>query len=313
MTSRTDRVLVVGGGGFIGRHIVAAFRDRDAGVSVMDVAPAPDDMDDLDWTTGSITDSSLMASAADGCGTVVFLANASLPGSSHADLSGEVKAHVAATVNAAEICAELGVERFLFASSGGTVYGYDPGPGILLDEEARTRPRNAYGASKLAIEHYLRLIGTMRPMRTLSLRLSNPYGEGQRARRAQGIIAAAMQHAMDGTVIPVWGDGSVERDFIHVSDVAAAFVAGACYDGPRTVMNVGAGEAVSLNAILDMVREATGRPLEADYQKTRAIDVQRNALSIERARQEMGWAPSVGLPEGLARTARWWASERGVA
>jgi len=205
----------------------------------------------------------------------------------------------------AETCKDLGVERFLFASSGGTVYGYDAPPGGLI-ETGPTQPLNGYGVSKLSIEHYLRLMAVQGPMRTLSLRISNPYGEGQKPYRAQGVVAAAMQHAISGTVMPIWGDGTVERDFIHVRDVAEAFIAGLSYEGPSHVVNIGSGHGTKINEVLAATRHYTGRELRVEYQAERHIDVRRNVLSIDRAREELGWAPSIKFNEGLERTAQWW-------
>jgi UDP-glucose 4-epimerase len=298
------RTLVIGGGGFIGQHLVRALKDRSE-VAVLDFAPCPADQTDIDWVTGSITDSTLVASTVDGCDSVVFLANASLPGSSQGDFEREATGHIGATLRVAEICKDQGVKRFLFASSGGTVYGYDSPPGGLT-EGCPTRPLNGYGVSKLSIEHYLRLMNTQGPMRTLSLRLSNPYGEGQRAHRAQGVVAAAMQHAMAGTVMPIWGDGSIERDFVHVEDVAEAFLAGLSYDGSKNVINIGSGKALSIKEILELTRAHTGRDLAVEFQPDRRIDVHRNVLSVTRASEELGWAPQIGIDQGMQRTARWW-------
>ncbi|MGQ7794592.1 NAD-dependent epimerase/dehydratase family protein [Faunimonas sp. B44] len=303
------RVLVVGGAGFIGQHVVAAFRDAGAAVSILDRVPPPERRNERDWIVGSIADASLVASTAAGSDVVVFLANSSLPGSSHANLAAEVEAHVGVTVRAAEICAALGVKRFLFASSGGTVYGIEPQEAGGLTVDMPTRPLNAYGVSKLAIEHYLRLIGETRDMSTVVLRISNPYGEGQRAVRSQGFVAAAMEHAIFGTRLPVWGDGTVERDFIHVADVAKAFVLAANCESRTPVLNVGVGTAVSLNAMLRMIEEAVGRRIAVDYQPSRAIDVRRNFLDITRTTREIGWRPSIDLASGLERTARWWIDE----
>lgn len=297
--------LLIGAGGFIGRALAAELRNVTPVVG-MDLMPQPAQLSWMDWITGSINDPTLVASAVSNAKAVIFLANASLPGSSQTNFTNEVTAHVAGTLQVAEICQNLGVERFIFASSGGTVYGYDSPEGGLVETDS-TMPRNGYGASKLAIEHYLRLIHEAGRMRTLSLRLSNPYGEGQRALRAQGIVAAAMQHAMAGTTLPIWGDGSVERDFIYISDVARAFAAALPYSGSSCVINIGSGQATSVNQIVAEVRAATGRPLAVDYQPDRKIDVGRSLLNIKKAADELGWAPTVTLNEGMQRTASWWA------
>lgn len=298
-------VLVVGGGGFIGGHVVTALQEAGSNVRVLDLISYSKANLNVDWITGPISDDTLVAAAANGCNAVIFLANASLPGSSQASYESEAVHHVGATLRVAEICRSQGVDRFIFASSGGTVYGYDaPLDGLV--EDGPTRPLNGYGVSKLSIEQYLHLINKQGIMRTLSLRVSNPYGEGQRAHRAQGVVAAAMQHAMAGTVMPIWGDGSVERDFIHVEDVASAFVSGLSYDGSSTVINIGSGKSRSIKSVLDATRRHTGRDLVADYQPDRLIDVRRNVLNINRAQNELGWKPQIDFDQGIERTARWW-------
>jgi len=277
---------------------------------VLDISGPPADVPDIDWITGSSADAPLVASAAGGCDTVIFLANTSLPGSSHASFADEVAAHVHATIKGAEICASVGVAQFVFASSGGTVYGIDSTEDAPLHEAMPTVPRNAYGVSKLAVEHYLRLVGMTRSMRTLSLRISNPYGEGQRALRGQGFVAAAMQHAMAGTTMPIWGDGTVERDFVHVSDVARAFLLGTVAVQAGPVVNIGSGHGVTLNRILQLVEAATGRPIHVNYESDRSIDVHRNVLDIRKAREDLDWTPEVTLENGLARTAAWWRAQQ---
>lgn len=299
--------VVFGGGGFIGGHVLQALHAAGAVPIAMDVvAPRSDMPVPVEWFTGSIADTNLVASVADGRDSAIFLANASLPGSSQSNMYNEVKGHVAATLRVAEICKTVGVKRFIFASSGGTVYGYDSPEGGGLHEDSATRPLHGYGASKLSIEHFLRLIGRTGPMQTLSLRLSNPYGVGQRATRAQGVIAAAMQHALSGTTMEVWGDGSVERDFIYVTDIAQAFVAATTYNGPATEINVGAGRPTSINEVIAAVRAASGLDLKVEYHPSRSIDVKRNVLDITRAKAELGWQPQVDLATGMQQTAQWW-------
>lgn len=298
------RVLVVGAGGFIGQHVMLALRSAGATPIGMDLAPPSGPLSDLPWVVGSVADPALFATAAAGCEGVVFLANSSLPATANFDLSGEVSAHVQVSVKAAEICNDQGVKRFVFASSGGTVYGFDSAK--PLSETDVTWPRNAYGVSKLAIEHYLRLIGAMRSISTVSLRVSNPYGEGQLALRNQGFIAAAMQHALAGSTMPIWGDGTVERDFIHVTDVAHAFVAALASKTPPDVINIGSGTAFSLCRILTEIERTTGKTIHVAFEPDRKVDVKRNVLDITSAKITLDWTPKISLSEGLSRTAEWW-------
>jgi UDP-glucose 4-epimerase len=299
-----ERVLLVGGFGFIGRHVLRALITNGADVSVMDVVPAPTEFRDIHHVIGSAADPSLMSSVASGKDIVIFLANSSLPGSANSDLSSEVAAHVQVTIKAAEICNAVDVRRLIFASSGGTVYGYSSQ--APLSEDMPTQPLNAYGVSKLSIEHYLRILSKHRPMQSVSLRISNPYGEEQRANRNQGFIAAAMEHAFDGRRMHIWGDGSVERDFIHVSDVASAFVAACRVAIAPPVVNIGTGVALSLNDGLAQVENVTKRQILVTRESGRSIDVARNVLDISLARRMLDWHPQITFEQGLKRTADWW-------
>jgi UDP-glucose 4-epimerase len=303
------RVLVVGGGGFMGQHAVRALLRSGAEVRVLDtsarrsMASAEDDQR-LHWIVGDATSDVTIAEAAHSCRIVIFLANVSLPGTSNSDIPEEISSHVYNTLKAAEVCAAQGVERFVFSSSGGTVYGVDSA--TPLSEDAVTVPKNAYGVSKLAIELYLRILRTTRSMRTLSLRIANPYGEGQLASRGQGFVAAVMEHIYFQSPLPIWGDGSTIRDFVYVGDVADAFVKAARYRGDASVLNVGSGIGHSLNQIIAKAERITGRQVNAKRDASRAIDVRSNILGITAIRKELQWKPVTGIDEGLEQTAEWW-------
>lgn len=297
-------ILVLGGGGFIGRHVVRRLLDAGAEVRVLDQGSVRDLDPRVELITGTVTDATLLSSSVSGCDVVIYLAANSLPGSGNHALSAEVRDHVGVTLQAAEISQAAGVRRFIFAGSGGTAYGY--GGEEALREDMPTAPINAYGVSKLAIEHYLRLISRAGTMRTTTLRISNPYGEGQRARRGQGVIAAAMEHALSGRPMPVWGDGTVARDFLYVADVAEAFAAACTVEDPPELVNIGSGEAVSLLEVIKQIGVALGREVPVEFQPSRTVDVATNRLNISRAYETLGWAPRVSLSDGLSRTAKWW-------
>lgn len=300
-------ILVLGGGGFIGRHVVDAILAEGAEVSVMDLHQ-PDDADPrINWLCGSLGKADVVAAAAQGCDTAIYCAGHSLPATGNLDVAGEITDHVVTSVRVAEICAAQGVKRFLFSSSGGTVYGTDnAGP---IAETSPTMPKTAYGASKLAIEHYLRVVGAHRTVRTIAFRIANPYGVGQRPGRGQGFIAAAMAAAFSGEELSIWGTGEVVRDFVYVTDVAKAFVRACLYDGTHDLFNIGKGEGASLLEIVQQVEAASGRKINLQRRPQRSIDVQRNVLDISRARAELGWSPGVSLESGLTETANWWSAQ----
>jgi UDP-glucose 4-epimerase len=305
-TIERKTVLVVGAAGFIGRHVTKALAEAGHDVTALDVAP-PEESPGVRWIQGSVTDEPLLTGLAKAHAQVIYLAGGSLPASANADMAGEVATNLHATVRTAEICARAGVTNFVFASSGGTVYGASNAR--QLSEQHPTKPLNAYGVSKLASEHYLRIVSVMTGLTIVTLRISNPYGEGQRATKGQGLVAAAMAAAYSQEVLPCWGDGSVVRDFVYRGDVAAAFVAACRYAGPSTTINVGAGSGKSVLEMIAAVELATRRKIKVDFQLNRVIDAPRNVLAIGRAAKLLGWRPQVPLDDGITRTARWWQAE----
>jgi UDP-glucose 4-epimerase len=307
MTLSGRHILVLGGGGFIGRHVVDAILAEGAEVRVLDLHKPADADPRINWLCGSLGETDVLATAAQGCDTAIYLAGHSLPAIGNLDVTGEISDHVVSSVRAAEVCAAQGVKRFLFSSSGGTVYGN--GHAAPIAETAATAPMTAYGASKLAIEHYLRVVGAHQKMRAISLRIANPYGEGQRSGRGQGFIAAAMAAAFSGEELSIWGTGEVVRDFVYVADVAKACARACTYEGAHDLFNIGKGEGASLLEIVQQIEAASGRTINLRLCPERSIDVQRNVVDIARARAELGWSPDVSLEAGLTETAKWWSAQ----
>lgn len=301
-------VLVIGAAGFIGRNVVQHLLDCNRTVVAMDIKPlAPGTFrgeSKLTWAAGPADDRTAMSTALKSCSMVVYLVSGSLPATANEHISHEVQHHVAETLAVAEFCEQHGVKSFIFSSSGGTVYGLDSE--VPIPETAETRPRNAYGVSKLAIEHYLRLITELRSMRTLSLRISNPYGIGQVAKRAQGFVAAAMNAAWSGETLTIWGDGSSIRDYLFVSDVANAINIALDYTGEASVINIGSGCGNTQRDIISGIEQISNRSINVDYTPSRGIDVRSNVLSIEKAASELAWRPKVDLSQGLLQTWEWW-------
>ena len=198
-----------------------------------------------------------------------------------------------------EASAGAGVKRIVFASSGGTVYGEPTVPRV--DESHPTEPISSYGIVKLALEKYIALYSREHGLTSVSLRISNLYGEGQRHDTGFGVIASFCHKAVTGATVEIWGDGTVSRDFIHVSDVVDAFVAALDHDGESLVVNIGSGTSVSINTVLDTIATIVGREVPRRYLQGRAFDVKHTCLDIGLAARTLGWTPKIDLNEGLRR------------
>lgn len=294
---RGKTALVTGGGGFIGQSLLPQLVEAGWQVRNLDFIPGTFQHPAVTHWQGSFTNNDLLHESMTGVDCILHLASTHFPREANAHPGADATSGILGVIAMAQMAEDRQVGRIVFASSGGTVYGAPETVPIL--ESHPTRPITAYGISKLAAEHYLRFFDRGQ-LRTLSLRIANPYGPGQNIRKAQGALTTFCHHAAKGLPIEIWGDGSVERDFIHVDDVARALVAAAQTDAHGTEINIGSGQGLSLNRLLDLIR-ANGFDPQVTYMPPRSFDVQRSVLSIDRARSLLNWAPQMGVEAGIAQ------------
>jgi UDP-glucose 4-epimerase len=308
-TVRPKRCLVLGGRGFIGSHLVDALLVRGLSVRCFD-RPHVISLGDAHLTNsnfelyeGDFASETDVAEALVGCDVCYHLVSTTLPKSSNADPIFDVETNVLGTVRLLTHAVKEGVQKVIFCSSGGTVYGVPTQTPIT--EEHPTDPICSYGITKLAIEKYLGLFKQLHGLDYTVLRLANPYGERQRTHASQGAVAVFLGKVLRGEPVEIWGDGSVVRDYIHIADVVDALLAALEQTGKEHVFNIGAGRGHSLNEVLDTIEKVTGRAADRRYLPGRAFDVPESVLSITRAKQSLGWSPKVGFEQGLERFATW--------
>jgi UDP-glucose 4-epimerase len=300
------RCLVLGAAGFLGHALSSSLCDR--GAVVQGYGRISDDGNVRDervhWSNALFSDLSSLARAVEGQEVVFHLLSSSIPESSNRAPADDLMASVYDTIKLLDLCRSGGVRKVIFASSGGTVYGI---PTVTpTPETARTDPISGYGISKLAIEKYLALYQHLYGLNYHVLRLANPYGPGQSPFKKQGVVAAILYRAMSGQTFEIWGNGDVTRDFIHVDDVAAAFLAALRYSGDERVMNVGSGEGRSINQIVGDLREVLNLPnLEVIHKPERAADVPISILDTALITSTTSWRPKVTWIDGLHDTAAW--------
>jgi UDP-glucose 4-epimerase len=200
-------------------------------------------------------------------------------------------------------CIRAGVRRYIFLSSGGTVYG--PKAPIPTPETAPARPINSYGLTKLIIEKYIQMHGYVEGLEYFILRVSNPFGPGQQVRNGQGLIPSILNSWQTRSPLTVLGNGSAVRDYIYVDDLIDAIEAAVSFGQPsQTILNIGSGEPHSVTEVVDAIELAVGTRLQREYVPSRNTDVDITNLAITRAREVLGWAPKVSFPEGIERTVR---------
>lgn len=297
--------LVIGGGGFIGSHLVEFLVVQGYNVIVVQRHPSPF-LENLNvqCIRCDINEISIIKQCLHGVDWVFHLAHTTLPQNSNLNPIDDVQSNVISSIALLEACVENKVKRVIYASSGGTIYGIPQSH--FIDEEHPTNSLCSYGITKLMVEKYLELFRAQHGLDYRILRIANPYGERQRVDRAQGVVAVFLYKMLSGEPIEIWGDGSVVRDYIYVGDVARAFyLAMQIEDGSERIFNIGSGQGISLQEIVSKLQDYIGKQATIKWEEKRTLDVPRNVLSITRAQQILKWEPSVSFTEGIRITGKY--------
>jgi len=300
--------LITGGTGFIGRHVAQLLASRGHTVTLASrTLPnfkfAPDIAQHISWVQLNIANADWDKLLYD-VDVVHHYAWTSLPASANTDPAADLAANVTATIRLLDAVKRRRC-RLVFASSGGTVYGIT-NIEMPIPERTLFAPITAYGASKAAAEIYLNLYRSLHWTDCRIARIANPYGAGQNTGRGQGAVSAFLGKALRNEPIIIWGNGAIIRDYIHISDTADGLVKLALAHpgdlGGYCTYNIGSGVGHSLNDLISEIERLLGRRLNVEYAEARTFDVPVNILSIERAREILGWRPFLDFSDGLALT-----------
>ena len=300
------KITIFGGGGFIGSTIADCLLKDGHELRIFErprVEPYRQftHNERVEWLTGDFMSVHDVSNAIEGVDVVLHLISTTLPKSSNDDMVYDVESNLVPTLQLLNAMVAKGVHKIVFISSGGTIYGTPTH--IPIAESHPTEPLVSYGVTKLAIEKYLLIYQHLHGIKAIILRVANPFGERQRIETAQGAVGVFLSKAMQNQPLEIWGDGTVTRDYLYISDVARAFVCAVNYDGPKSVFNISSGVGTSLNELIDMLERVLGRQVVRHYQPGRSFDVPVSILDNSLARQELGWEPKVKLEEGILRTA----------
>jgi UDP-glucose 4-epimerase len=307
------RTLVTGGAGFIGSNLVDALVARGDQVTVLDDLSSGKRENLAEALAlgatlreGDVSDpASVDEVFAEASPNQVFHFAAQIDvRRSVSDPVFDLGVNVGGTINLLEAAVRSGTSRFLFASTGGAIYGEGEGRDLPLDESADRRPDAPYGQSKLAAEGYLDLYARLHGLSTVALRLGNVYGPRQDPHGEAGVVAIFCGTLLQGGTPKVFGDGRQTRDYIYVDDVIAAFLAASGSDVVGA-FNVGTGREADVFDVGEAIAAAYDTTFEPELAPTRPGEVQRIAIASDRAAAEIGWRAEVELADGLARTARW--------
>jgi UDP-glucose 4-epimerase len=229
-----------------------------------------------------------------------------------ADPVFDADVNVLGMLNLLEAGRRNGLERVVFASTGGAIYG-EPDPAVNgggpQPETHPTRPASPYGITKLVSEHYLRFYGELYGIESIALRFANVYGPRQNPHGEAGVVAIFTERLLDGQQPTINGPGTQTRDYVYVGDVVRA-VSAALEAGGSDVLNVGTGVESDVNVLFRLINERVGTGAPEVHGEAKPGEQQRSVLDATRIGERLGWRPEVGLQEGLARTVDWFRAVR---
>jgi UDP-glucose 4-epimerase len=304
-------VLVTGGAGFIGSHLVDAYLERGWRVSVIDDFSAGrrrNINEEADYFEADLRDPSTCELLQQLRPDVINHHAAQIDvRNSVTDPARDAEINVVASIRLLQKCVDSGVKRFIFASSGGAIYGEPVSAPQAEDHPAR--PMSPYGCAKLSVEHYLNCAKAIYGLATVALRYANVYGPRQNSSGEAGVVAIFIDRLLRHDVPIINGTGEQTRDFTYVGDVVAANIAVSDDWSITGALNVGTGSETSINELYAALAQITGTTEAARRGPAKPGEQMRSVLDGMKLRGAMKLPTPVSLQTGLARTVEWFREE----
>ena len=298
------KILVTGGAGFIGSHLLQLLQGQQSVEVVVydnlssgrrEHVPKA-----IRLVEGDVRDAEGLAHlfASEGFDSVVHLAAQTMVPYSLSHPEEDCQINLLGLINILECCRKYAVKHIVFSSSA-AVYGDNLN--IPLHEEEKPMPTSAYGITKMASEHYLRMYHDLYGLNTTVLRFANVYGERQGAGGEGGVVSIFCKLLAAGQGVTVFGNGEQTRDFVYAGDIAEALWRGSQLEGHH-VINISTQKETSVNQLLAAFKQAVGREFPVQYAPIREGDIFRSVLANGRCVELLGFCPAMNLQEGVART-----------
>ena len=304
------KILALGATGFLGNIVTQRLRREGHRITCLvrdsDTAnPHPD----FEYVQATLDDAQVITEYARDADFLLHFAWDTTPGSSKGQPTVEAVNNLLPTFRLIEQLHALSECQLVFVSSAGAIY--DERSVLRATECSPLDPRSYYGAGKLATEMFLRAFSTQTGNPVVIVRPGNVYGPGQRAKRQFGIVPTLMRAISGGSTFKIWGNGEATRDYLYADDFAEFFVAVAArrWQGVST-FNVSSQRLCSVNDLCALLEKVSGRRLSLEYVPERGVDLCGLELDSSAAREELGWAPTTELEEGLVKTWEWFVQSR---
>lgn len=308
-------ILLLGSFGFIGTNIIKYIDNYHEEVNVIAFDRFPEHLDHIKFKSvskvysGDFSDEYLLDKVfkENNVDLVIHSLSASVPSSSQ-DNEFDIKFNVLPTIGLLNQMVSHKVNDIVFISSGGAIYGDHYVNESGHTEEEVLFPKSAYGISKLVVEKYLYLYNIQHGIRSLVLRLSNPYGPYHYSQK-QGIINIALERALDGKPFEIWGDGNGKKDYIYIEDFCAIlFELINKWDKQYDVLNVGSGQLLSVNDIVCELKKETNQSFQWSYKSANNLDVQDFKLNLSKLSSAIGAFNYTPLGKGIEKTRNWYGT-----
>ncbi|HHF08506.1 MAG TPA: NAD-dependent epimerase/dehydratase family protein, partial [Kosmotoga arenicorallina] len=297
-----DNILVTGGAGFIGSHVVNALIEKNIMPIVVDNLSSGK-IENLDpralFYQQDITDDEMMEKIfmLHKPKYVFHLAAQISVSNSVKDPIEDARINIIGSLKLLEFSVKYGVEKFIFSSTGGAIYGDDVSE-IPTSENEFPKPISPYGIAKFSVENYLRFYNYQHGLKYAVLRYANVYGPRQDPHGEAGVVAIFSERMLKDDEVIIFGDGENIRDYVYVTDVASANLL-AMEKLENEVVNICTGVGTSVNELFAALKKSTGYSKEPIHADPRPGDLRKSILSWEKAKNLMGWKPSVRLNDGL--------------
>lgn len=297
------KIIVTGGAGFIGSWVADKYIERGNEVLVLDNLSSglkSNVPEKAEFVEGDITDKSLVDNVVSEFKPDIINHHAAQIDvrKSVENPMFDAEVNIIGSLNLLQAGVDYGVRKFIFASTGGAIYG-EP-EDIPADETTEPMPISAYGTSKYSVEKYLEFYNHIHGLDYIALRYANVYGPRQNPHGEAGVIAIFCSRILLGEECMVFGDGTQTRDYVYSGDVALANVL--ALDAKKGSYNIGTSVETSVNGLIDELKSSSGRDFAVKYMNARPGEVQSISLDVKLAEKTLNWKPVTPLSEGIANT-----------
>lgn len=301
------KVLLIGGSGFIGSNLAEAFISLEFEVVVLDREEG--DYNNLDPIKdkikiykGHYSNTELLEEifTINNITIVINLVTTVLPNTTLENLDTSIYENITANIILFRIMKKNQINKYIYFSSGGTVYGNN---GKSINSELDlTRPINYYGWIKTSVENLIMVENNLNNLEYMIIRPSNPYGKHQNIYGNQGLIAVLFGKAIEDKPIEIWGDGETIRDYIYIEDLANYVLELIQNNSWNNIYNIGSGEGYSINEIITSIEKVTNKKIKSIYKEKRNVDIDKNILNVEKINKVIKNNKLHSLDEGLKKT-----------